>query len=1699
MGSIILIFVLAISASLVPGGVTQDPPATFFVISPNVFRAGVEEKVVVTLIRSPPNVQNIEVKVSLMRPGSTVTFSEDTRLVSPGSSQSFSVVIQAGDLMRNEGAFQHMVLKAESLNPIYPFEEQTDILVTLQSGYVFVQTDKPIYTPNQDVMIKVMSLDQDMLPSDRELHVEIMDPSGTSVKRLRETHADVPASIGRLQVHNHPASVNGPFRLSMDPSSLSSQVTFVVKEYVLPTFSVSIETPKYILAGADSVVSTIIAEYVFGKPVIGRYTFKYGVVDNGTVQELGTKQGLLGDSGRAEVTLDDLSTDFGEDWFVRFRGRHFHANAIVHESATQFSEASINTKAIFVDSPYKFSTKRTVQHFKAGLNLQVKLDLTFANGDVAPNVPVNVIATATLRDGSEELLRRPDIAGGQEEISNTDDQGGVSMVLNVQSSITSIHIVAATHDPQYPNNQADISFEVSPGVSANGHDYLVIRPQNTDDRNLNVDVSTDFLIQRIGTTGDQDIDLHFLCITGGKVVLEGVQRSISAAGTNLAITIRAYMAPQMRLIVYYVTMDGSVIADSLLLGVEEKCRQDPQLSLDILPRNVGPERDVYEPNGQIQVEVTAPIDSNVGLLAVDKAVYLLRDKDRMGKQKMYERMRSYDTGCGPGGGQNTAQIFKDCGMTVLTNAGLDVPIREDVECMDEDTRRKRSIDRDQLCLYDPTYLADCLADKPRLRRVLTEGGWLCPRRARVLEAECNLEPDQTQVYRDCCINSMNPVVTATSRSGGDGGEQNAAVKVRDDFRETWFFDVVSMPEDGSPYLYPVSIPSSITDWHLTAVSLSPTQGMCVEDETTVSVFQDFFIQLHLPYSVVRLEQTQVIATIFNYGFSDFEVSVNFTVDQGLCTAENPAIRHVFVESKRAASTTFHCTPCGSRGIPYTVTAGGSKKRDSVRNNLRVVSQGVMQRKSRSLTLNPGRVMFSDDVTTPSPNNSLGSGPGTIFGEGFQHEEIAISLPGSSIPDTESCSVKLIGNLLGTASTDPIGGLDHLVRQPRGCGEQTMIYLAPTLFVYQYLIAVGSDTAEQEARIYDYIADGVARELTYRQDNGAYAAWKHRPGSTWLTAFVVKVFSQANRFTRVEPGHVEGSINWLIDNNQLPSGAFQESQQVIHQEMIGAVKGETSMTAFVLISLLESRNLLVPANQKIDEAIGKATEYLVTQVENIDRVYDKALVTSALRESASVGTANGKLWEDRNEDGTGAVSFTPDDANYEDGSQPFWLQRKPSAIEIETSGYALLAQLALLDYQKAGKIALWLSKQQNDGGGFVSPQDTVVALQALAKYTERPEFNTIEMNCDVATEQIPLHRYHIGNDNAKVQEEVDVSPSIGRSLTFDSRGTGVAKANVELRYNTEKSDIDTCPFHLNISAVEVPSDEVSGQNVKGLMITVCTSYNGDGTTHMIIVDVGLYSGFKAVEEGLTGLKQVVNGSSLISSYEASSRSVIFYLDTIPSDEDLCFTFSAESDVVVGNVQAAAVHVYDYYDPEKSCTIFYKPGDGSALLSTLCSENECICSGGSLEYCNIDPCPGPYTRIDLEGTACASHSSYALKIRIDEVEIKEGFRICKFTVLNPIKTGDEDVPHQAQRQLFINEGCDCPKVKGRNIGGTFLLVGQKSLKYTTEQGEERYRYVYGPTSKLEFWPATRKARNAAVFDKLVAFEAQMAPASACSNEN
>uniref|UniRef100_A0A8C9KPA1 Alpha-macroglobulin receptor-binding domain-containing protein n=1 Tax=Serinus canaria TaxID=9135 RepID=A0A8C9KPA1_SERCA len=66
----------------------------------------------------------------------------------------------------------------------------------------------------------------------------------------------------------------------------------------------------------------------------------------------------------------------------------------------------------------------------------------------------------------------------------------------------------------------------------------------------------------------------------------------------------------------------------------------------------------------------------------------------------------------------------------------------------------------------------------------------------------------------------------------------------------------------------------------------------------------------------------------------------------------------------------------------------------------------------------------------------------------------------------------------------------------------------------------------------------------------------------------------------------------------------------------------------------------------------------------------------------------------------------------------WSQ--PVPVDVELTAYVLLALLSKpnvteSDLTTASGIVAWLTRQQNAYGGFASTQDTVVALQALAKY------------------------------------------------------------------------------------------------------------------------------------------------------------------------------------------------------------------------------------------------------------------------------------------------------------------------------------------------------------------------------------------------
>lgn len=59
------------------------------------------------------------------------------------------------------------------------------------------------------------------------------------------------------------------------------------------------------------------------------------------------------------------------------------------------------------------------------------------------------------------------------------------------------------------------------------------------------------------------------------------------------------------------------------------------------------------------------------------------------------------------------------------------------------------------------------------------------------------------------------------------------------------------------------VPDTITTWETEAFCLSP-QGFGLAPRENLKVFQPFFLELSMPYSIIRGENFELKATVFSY-------------------------------------------------------------------------------------------------------------------------------------------------------------------------------------------------------------------------------------------------------------------------------------------------------------------------------------------------------------------------------------------------------------------------------------------------------------------------------------------------------------------------------------------------------------------------------------------------------------------------------------------------------------------------------------------------------------------------------------------------------------------------------------------------------------------------------------------------------------------
>jgi uncharacterized protein YfaS (alpha-2-macroglobulin family) len=148
--------------------------------------------------------------------------------------------------------------------------DQVERPVTLQRDYrILLTSDKPIYQPGQVIHLRTLALGSfDRKPAAAQpLEFSVSDGKGNRV--FRQTVQTSPYGVASVDFQLANEVNTGSYKISAVLGNTSSEKTVQVESYVLPKFSVKLQTERPFYAPGEQVRGTLQADYFFGKPVAG--------------------------------------------------------------------------------------------------------------------------------------------------------------------------------------------------------------------------------------------------------------------------------------------------------------------------------------------------------------------------------------------------------------------------------------------------------------------------------------------------------------------------------------------------------------------------------------------------------------------------------------------------------------------------------------------------------------------------------------------------------------------------------------------------------------------------------------------------------------------------------------------------------------------------------------------------------------------------------------------------------------------------------------------------------------------------------------------------------------------------------------------------------------------------------------------------------------------------------------------------------------------------------------------------------------------------------------------------------------------------------------------------------------------------------------------------------------------------------------
>ncbi|XP_067226511.1 alpha-2-macroglobulin-like [Chanodichthys erythropterus] len=1387
----------------------------FMVTFPAVIESGSDAKLCATLLKPQ---ESLTMTVSLLDDKNGIT-----KLVQQSSSTplhrcfSFKAPRVDGESVQN--------LKVEVQGKVFSATEERKVMFKSYLPLTFIQTDKPIYNPGQTVNFRVVTMDAKFVPLDQMYNLVVVEDNKNN--RIGQwTNVSSTGWILQLSHQLNSEAQIGMYTLKAFIGDREISQVFEVKKYVLPKFDVTVNASEtYSVADVGLKVEAC-AKYTYGQPVPGqalvevcRDPFPYVP---GVTRLCLSKTGQMNATGCASFTVDTsvfFNTKFEnslQDLFVvTVNVTEEGTDVVMSKSATVSISFEVG-KVTFLDLP---------NYFEPGLMIDAKITVSRFDG-----TPIANKAVYLLDGNSNKLL-----------LNLTTNQKGLATFslntaklpkadLNLVASVTP-GIVYSYKSPYFTTDTRVVQL-LQPDSSNNPSlsELTIVTLEQPLKCGATFPVTVKYSF--VGESGDYSADIVYMVLSRGVIVLHAFQtvtarasNKVTSGSVSFQLSVGVDMAPAVQILVYCVLPSENVVVVSASFDTEA-CFQN-KVSLQFSPATAVPaERNV--------LTVSAQAGSLCGLSAVDQSVWILEPGRRLSPKMVFDL------------------------LPVRSLSGYPYSVDDELECLGTFRPRRALPTNKAYTTFKSLGLkvATNLAVRP-------PPCWLYPSFPRFPEA---LE----------MIDAVDLVAPAPPEARSDGDKRSVKVTVRSYFPETWIWQLVQVGATGSTQVSLI-VPDTITTWETEAFCLS-SKGLGLAPSAQLTVFQPFFLELSLPYSIIRGESFELKATVFSYLSKCIMVKVTpasstaFTLvasnepySSCLCANGRKTFKWVLTASVLGAvnvTVNASAEPSQTRCGTEAVTVPTRGRVDVVTRSLLVLAEGVERTNTQSWLLCPKGNVLSEDVN--------------------------LTLPTNVVQGSARCSVSVLGDIMGRA----LKNLDKLLQMPYGCGEQNMIVLAPNIYILLYLEATGQLTAAIRETAIGYLQSGYQRQLNYRHEDGSFSTFGYDESNTWLTAFVLRTFALARQFIFIDPHVLQSAKDWLI-SKQGSDGCFIQQGTLHHNDMKGGVGDSVTMTAYVVVSLLE---LGIPVT---DPVITNALSCLRPVVGNLGNTYATALLAYAFGLAGETSTRSQLLTALNNN----AIS---------EGTKLHWSQTSSGdTLAVEISSYVLLAVLteqplttATLGY--ANRIVNWLVTQQNPYGGFSSTQDTVVALHALSVYAAKvfsvDGSSTVTVQSSVAGGE--SYSFTVNRDNRLLYQERPLKNVPGK---YNVKVTGSTCVSVQVAcfYNIPTPVKVTRT--LSVEAKVKADCQPLGAN---LVLSFTVNYNGaKASTNMVIVDIKLLSGFTADTSLLGSSPQTF--APLVERVDAGDDRVLVYLKGVPKGVPMTYTLQLNQVLAVKNLKPAVINVYDYY--------------------------------------------------------------------------------------------------------------------------------------------------------------------------------------------